>query len=108
MILVLHGLFGALSNFADVIGTKRGDIRFGVDQAGSVYLVSKRTDTIFKTKLVYTGQPVRTVPDVSQPGVFDQTKGILITVGGIGLALLIMLIWVVRSNQQQATDTHRD
>jgi hypothetical protein len=47
----------ARGSFADVIGASRGDLRFGYDQAGSVYFVSKQTQTVFKTSLVVSNNP---------------------------------------------------
>lgn len=55
-----------VGNFADVIGAGRGDSRFGVDESGAAYIVSKQTDTIFKTSLVFTGEPVERSPSVKK------------------------------------------
>lgn len=84
-----------VGNFADVINATRGDSRFGTDESGAVYIVSKQTDTIFKTKLVYTGEPNETQPRVSHNEKFSGTSGLLITVGGVGLLLVMILIVVV-------------
>lgn len=46
---------GITGNFADVLDGVpggRGDARFGTDEAGNVFIVSKRTGTIFATGLV--------------------------------------------------------
>lgn len=82
-------------NVADVLGTERGDARFGFDESNNVYLVSKRTGTIFKTGLLFTGEPVESDPQVSKPGVINNTMGMLITVGGIALLLIAMLVLVI-------------
>ena len=89
-------------NFAEVIGSERGDIRFGYDENNSVYLVSKRTGTIFKSGLLFTGEPIRSEPKLSQPEIRGDSKGLLIVVGGIGIALLLMLAFVVWGNRQKA------
>ncbi|WP_303318083.1 PQQ-dependent sugar dehydrogenase [Flavivirga abyssicola] len=39
--------------FEDVIRYQRGDLRFGHDEQGNVYFVTKQSGTIFKTELVY-------------------------------------------------------
>ena len=82
-------------NVADVLGAERGDARFGFDEANNVYLVSKRTGTIFKTGLVFTGEPVKSDPHVSKPGVINNTMGILVTVGGVALLLVVILVLVI-------------
>lgn len=56
------GLGDRQGTFADVIGADRADVRFGVDEAGRVYLVSKQTDTIYRTNLVHTGRPIKAEP----------------------------------------------
>jgi hypothetical protein len=38
--------------FANVIGAARGDARFGADEFGNVYIVSKQTGRIFRTGLL--------------------------------------------------------
>jgi len=85
-----------LGTFADVIGADRADVRFGVDQAGSLYLVSKQTDTIYKTKLKYTGQPVEAVPRAA--GQFTGgTRWAGFIIGGVFFALLIELVVVYKA-----------
>ena len=91
-----------IGNFADVIDAGRGDTRFGTDESGTVYIVSKQTDTIFKTKLVYTGEPNETQPRVSDNKTFGGTKGLLITIGGVGLLLLMILVVVVWGARRKA------
>ncbi|MEO0475544.1 MAG: PQQ-dependent sugar dehydrogenase [Planctomycetota bacterium] len=81
-------------SLADVLGTKRGDARYGFDEANNVYLISKRTGTIFKTGLVFTGRPVESDPSVSKPGVINNTMGLLITIGCVAVLLLIILLLV--------------
>ena len=89
-------------SMADILGTERGDVRFGVDQNNAVYFVSKRSDTIFKTKLIYTGEPVKADPEVTQSQSLSGTKGLIITVGGTGLLLLLILIAVYLSGKRNA------
>lgn len=84
-----------VGNFADVIDAGRGDTRFGFDEAGTVYIVSKQTDTIFKTKLVYTGEPIKSAPTVNQHEAIGGTRGLLITIGGTAMLLLMLLIVVM-------------
>lgn len=84
-----------VGNFADVIGAGRGDTRFGFDEAGVVYIVSKQTDTIYKTKLVYTGLPIETSPSLNKTTAVGGTRGLFIVIGGTGLLLLLILIAVV-------------
>jgi len=79
-------------NFADVLGTERGDVRLGVDESGAVYIVSKQTQTIFKTALVYTGKPVKSEPSIHQRESIGGTTGLVIVVGGIALLLIVMLL----------------
>ncbi|MBX2852185.1 MAG: PQQ-dependent sugar dehydrogenase [Phycisphaeraceae bacterium] len=91
-------------NFADVLGTERGDARFGVDEAGHVYIISKQAGTIFKTGLIYTGLPVKADPVVSRRGSFGGTAGLVIAVGGIGAALTVMLavvMWRQKPNRPE-------
>lgn len=83
-----------VGNFADLMGAGRGDTRFGVDEAGAVYIVSKQTGTIYKTKLIYTGVPVESTPQVNRQSTIGGTKGLLITIGGTALLLLMILIVV--------------
>lgn len=84
-----------VGNFADVIDAARGDTRFGFDQAGTIYIVSKQTDTIYKTKLVYKGEPIESAPKLNQHTAIGGTKGLLITIGGTALLLLVILALVV-------------
>lgn len=44
--------------FADLIGQSRGDTRFGVDEAGRLFVVTRRIDTVFVTNMV--AQPTAT------------------------------------------------
>ena len=88
-------------NVADVLGTERGDARFGFDEDNNVYLVSKRTGTIFKTGLVFTGEPIESDPQISKPGVIDNTMGMLITVGGVALLLIVILVLVIWNAKRQ-------
>jgi len=88
-------------NFADVLGTERGDARYGFDQNNNVYIVSKRTGTIFKTGLVYTGEPVRAEPTVSQFTALG-TQGLLVTIAGTGALLLLILVLVCWGGKRKA------
>jgi len=78
-------------NFADILGTERGDARFGWDQDNAVYIVSKQTDTIYKTNLVYTGLPIESDPIVAKHASFAGTKGLLVTLGGTASLLFLIL-----------------
>lgn len=82
-----------LGTFADVIGADRADVRFGVDEAGRLYLVSKQTGTIFKTKLIYTGQPVQADPRLDNRT--GQTNWALIAIAGVTvfLGFELLLVW---------------
>jgi len=78
--------------FADVIGADRADVRFGVDEAGTLYLISKQTGTIFRTGLMYTGEPVKADPWIADPsGGINWAMAVVIGVGVL-LALQLVLI----------------
>ncbi len=50
---MLVDIGGSVGNFADLIDAGgRGDARFGFDEAGNVYIVSKLVNTIYSTGLV--------------------------------------------------------
>lgn len=82
---------------ADILGTERGDTRFGFDETGQVYIVSKQTDTIFKTPLIYTGLPVESTPAI-EPGsqATDWTKRAIIVVT---ISLFALLLVVLKLNK---------
>lgn len=85
-------------NFADVLESERGDARFGFDETKRVYIVSKRSDTIFKTKLVHTVEPVKSRPTVNPSKQLDRlagTTGLLLTIGATGLCLAVILALVL-------------
>lgn len=80
-------------NFADLLGTERGDSRFGFDENNRIYIVSKQTDTIFKTNLVYTGLPVETKPKLSDGTQTDWAKLIIVGVS-LSLAAILLAVWL--------------
>ena len=85
-------------NFADVLGTERGDARFGFDENKTVYIVSKRSNTIFKTKLLHTVEPVKSKPTLNRSERFerlDGMTGLLLTIGATGLCLAVILALVI-------------
>lgn len=90
-----------VGSFADVIGAERGDSRFGVDQSGTLYVVSKQTSTIFKTRLVYTGQPIRAEPGISKQDGLGGLLGLIVVIGATGLGLLALLVIVVWWSKRQ-------
>jgi hypothetical protein len=90
-----------IGTLADVLGAERGDSRFGVDQAGTLYVVSKQTNTIFKTKLVYTGEPVQAEPGISKQNALGGIPGLIVVIGGTGLGLLCLLIVVVLMSKRK-------
>ena len=83
-------------SFADVINADRGDTRFGFDEAGNVYIVSKQTGTIFRTGLVYTGLPVESQPRVAKSG-GAQSWAIGVILGVcVGLLLIVAMVLLAR------------
>ena len=89
-------------NFADVLGTDRGDARFGVDEDGSVYIVSKQTDTVFKTKLIYTGEPVQGEQNIARPKMPSWSTGLLLTIGATGSCLAVILGLVILNAKRRS------
>jgi len=86
-----------LGTFADVIGAERGDTRFGVDDQGRLFLISKQTQTIYKTRLVYTGLPVQASPQV-EPGSANRAMAVpMAVIIGVVVFLAIELVWVLVS-----------
>ena len=66
------GLDGLIS-FEDVYQASRGDARFGTDEAGNVYIVTKQSGAIYKTGLLATPDTTQLLNgilgDVNQDGV---------------------------------------
>lgn len=56
--------------FRDILGTPRGDARFGVDEVGRLFVISRQVDTVFLTDLVADQSPVCPA-DWNADGVLD-------------------------------------
>lgn len=86
-------------SFADVLGAKRGDTRFGYDEMGHVYIVSKQTGTIFKTGLIYTGLPVASSPSIERDK--EATDWAMLAIAGVTAFLIIQFTVVWRSAKRR-------
>lgn len=83
-----------IGNFADLVNAPRGDTRFGTDSKGNIYIVSKQTNTIYKTNLVNTGQPVKADPKIKSSN--DRPDYAMLVIIGVTLFLVLELAWVWR------------
>ena len=48
---------GPAGNFRDLIGKDRGDARFGVDERGRLFVISRQTNAIYLTDLIADQKP---------------------------------------------------
>ena len=55
MVVSLEG--GGEGSFIELIGKERGDTRFGVDEAGRVFVLSRQTNAIYLTELIADQSP---------------------------------------------------
>lgn len=96
-----------LGSFADVIDAERGDARLGWDQNNTLYIVSKQTGTIFKTRLKVTGQPVEAAPRIAKTDTSSWGIGVILAVAAL-LAFELAWIWLIAQRRRTSVDATQD